>query len=174
MDLLLGLSPVGAGSGLSRSFDPIRLDGLRCVTCRNGLRLENEELVCVICTGRFPVRGGVPDFMGGEWDWQAAEQEAVERLAGPDSARKSLIRARADLLHAQRRTQAGRAQFWAPWLLRVVLFVRRPESMAAKLGRVTRWARRSPSELHLELASSVGDDPRRELKTQPGASGPGD
>jgi len=36
------------------------LDMLACPSCKSGVRLEGEEIVCTKCGLRYPVKDGIP------------------------------------------------------------------------------------------------------------------
>ena len=41
-------------------IDPALVEMLACPACKTAVRLEQEQLVCVQCGRRYPIRDGIP------------------------------------------------------------------------------------------------------------------
>jgi uncharacterized protein len=41
-------------------IDEKLLNILVCPACKNGVRLEEEKIVCIKCGRRYPIRNGIP------------------------------------------------------------------------------------------------------------------
>ncbi|HET7009353.1 MAG TPA: methyltransferase domain-containing protein [Anaerolineales bacterium] len=123
------------------------ISSLQCPRCGGELAAVESGFVCQICREAYPVRNGVPVFIldDASVDIGARESAAIARLANGDLRRGVKIQQLTKRLHARRPVPSSAlSRLAARWLLRILLFVRRPESAAVKARRVLSRLRRTP------------------------------
>jgi ubiquinone/menaquinone biosynthesis C-methylase UbiE/uncharacterized protein YbaR (Trm112 family) len=136
--LMTPFPPVTTTQMDSEPVDPGLLERLGCLLCRGALNVSEEQLVCADCGHRYPLENGVP-VMFVETAAPQAISNAITILSGNESQRVQGIRQVIKKLHGKRPLYSGNLiPSVAEQLLRVVWFLRRPESIGHRLNRITR------------------------------------
>lgn len=131
----------------NRSPAPQKLDlllnALRCPACHADLQMVGKHLVCGEMGHEYPVENGVPVML--PIHGFAGKNEPPDILAPGDPDRGRKIRMLMRKLHGKRPVCNDRIRpALAAKLLRVVWFVKRPETVSQKINRIYRRLLRQP------------------------------
>lgn len=130
---------------------------LGCLVCKGGVqrRADGQGLTCASCGHMYEVEDGVPVMLVDDAAPGSAarvDEAYIAQLSAANPGHERVIRRLVAKLHNNESIRNGTTKQWiGTQLLRVLWFVRRDETLGAKLGRVFRRFTGGTSEDRTEL-----------------------
>jgi ubiquinone/menaquinone biosynthesis C-methylase UbiE len=126
------------------------LDRIECLFCREKIHYSNNNLVCAMCRASYALNNGVPQLFYPDSSLEGSqnrEAQVVERLSGGNPMHAGKISSLMEKLHTERPAKRPSIQKnLAMLLLRILWFVRRPETFSDKIDRMLSKVTRSPAQ----------------------------